>query len=127
MRDLAEELAINRGQALVLRRTSHRRQDLAGQPERLPVMLPRGFRGHDHVVERRERRRVAMRQVVQGENDGNVQPLEQFDDLPRQGVVAVGPHRVRSLLLQEQFAGGESGDTLRVFFFLRPAALLGPQ
>jgi hypothetical protein len=53
-----------------------------------------------------------MRNVVQGEEYGDVEPLGQPLDGVGAGVAAVGPDHVRAVLLEEVVAGGQEGREL---------------
>ena len=50
--------------------------------DRLPVEPPGELRGHDHAVRRRETAGVAIAEVVQGEEHGDAQLLDQSAAAP---------------------------------------------
>ncbi len=101
------------------RRINHQRQLQRCKPNRVPVVLPAEFGWDDHIVCHLERRRVTVGEVVQGEEDGNVQPFSELLDCTRDRLAAVGPDDVRAVLRQESLAAGKEG---RDFLVVDPAA-----
>ena len=88
-------------------RIEHQRQLQTRKPNRIPVVLPTEVGWHDHVVRRLERPCVAIAEVVQGEHNGNVQPLDELLHRTRHRIATVSPDHVRVVLRQENLAGRE--------------------